>query len=213
MIAGQGRVDDGPSTTVDQRRRRQRRARGRAADRRQDRRRSTATPIDNWDELKSRHRAQRRRARSTSPSMRDGEQVDAHRHAAGSRTARASSASVPAPSSATSASLEAVPESFKTMGIDRHRLRRHPRRPALAVGREHSAYSKSFTSAARRRRARSQDLNRPVSLIGIVDTRQRHRRAATSGCSLLLLGADQLHPRRVQPAAAAARSTAATRSS
>ena len=210
VIAGQGRVCDGPNTTVERVTARQRRARGRPRDRRQDRRRRRRRRSPDWDQLKSTIETQRRQAarhhRRCATASRS--QLTATPQRAG--RPGVPRASVPGTIVRDVGVLEAVPESFKSMGSiftgftnilgDR-----------LSPSGVSTSAQQSFTSAAPKVGS-SEDLNRPMSLIGIVDTG-----SDIVGSNLWLLAAaaraDQLHPRGVQPAADPARSTAATRSS
>ena len=103
------------------------------------------------------------------------------------RAVRASSASRPGPSSATSSRARGGARVVRDDGHGRHRLRRRPRRPASRRRASSTYGAQSFTSATPK--AGSQRRSQPpVSLVGIVDQRQRRSSAATSGCSLLLLG-------------------------
>ncbi len=107
VIAGQGRVYDGPNTTVD------RIVAGSAAHEAglQSGDKVVAVngkPVDNWDDLKSviEHNGGNQ---ITITVVRHGSRADLHRASRRSRTARASSASVPAPSCATSACSKRCP--------------------------------------------------------------------------------------------------------
>ena len=166
VIAGQGRVYDGPSTTIE------RIVAGSAA---HEAGLETGDKIvgidgarvDNWDDLKTTIErsggeqvdlvvVRRRRSRSRWPSLRR------------CARARASSASAPASIVRDVSVLEAVPESVKTMGSVLGSFTNILSDRLSPSGVSTSA-QESFTTATPEAGS-TEDLNRPRSLIGIVDT-------------------------------------------
>ena len=166
VIAGQGRVERRPQHHRQPGLGGQRRPRGRAADRRQDRRHQRRRDL-RLGPAQVDDREEPRPADSTSPSS-----VTASRSRfpppPSGRAARDSSGSRPASRSATSAWSEAVPETFKSMGSIFTGFT-HVLGDRLSPSGVSTSASQSFTSAAPKAGS-SQDLNRPMSLIGIVDT-------------------------------------------
>ena len=212
VIAGQGRVRDGPSTTVSAVVGGQRRARGRPADRRQDRRRRRRSRSPAGTSSSRRSRRSGGDADRRSPSSATAQQVDARRHPEACESGQGFLGRRPDDRVPRRRRARGGARDVQVDGHGLHRLHRRPRRPALAVGREPQLQQELHLGGA------EGGIARPTSTGPCRSSASSTPAASSSASDIWVLAAAcsaqiSFILARVQPAADPARSTAGTRSS